>query len=213
MLENAVRICEAKFGSFVYREGDAFRMGAMHGAPPHTPTDDSAIRLSTWPRNAPWTASSARSRRSKLPIQIEAMPTLDGSRLDRYRAELGGARTILAVPMLKDDELIGAIVIYRQEVGHSPKSRSNWSELRRPGRHRHREHAPAQRAAPAHRRSLRVAGAADRDLRGAQGHRSSPGELAAGVRRHTGERDRPVRRQIWQLAAQRGRRVPNGQPV
>ena len=45
------------------------------------------------------------------------------------------------------------------------------AELRRPGRDRHREHAAAQRAAPAHRRSLRVAGAADRDLRGAQGHR------------------------------------------
>ena len=30
--------------------------------------------------------------------------------------ELGGARTVLTVPMLKDDELIGAIIIYRQEV-------------------------------------------------------------------------------------------------
>ena len=44
------------------------------------------------------------------------------------------------------------------------------AELRRPGRHRHREHAAAQRAAPAHRRSERGAGAADRDLGGAQGH-------------------------------------------
>ena len=31
-------------------------------------------------------------------------------------AKLGGARSIVAVPMLKDDELIGAIIIYRQEV-------------------------------------------------------------------------------------------------
>ena len=30
--------------------------------------------------------------------------------------ELGGYRTIAAVPMLKDDELVGAILIYRQEV-------------------------------------------------------------------------------------------------
>ncbi|MGC2823349.1 MAG: GAF domain-containing protein [Pseudolabrys sp.] len=30
--------------------------------------------------------------------------------------ELGGYRTIAAIPMLKDDELVGAIVIYRQEV-------------------------------------------------------------------------------------------------
>ena len=30
--------------------------------------------------------------------------------------KLAGARTVLAVPMLKEDELVGAIVIYRQEV-------------------------------------------------------------------------------------------------
>ena len=47
--------------------------------------------------------------------------------------------------------------------GRSPTSRSSWSELRRPGRHRHREHAPAQRAA-------RIAAAADRHRRRAQGH-------------------------------------------
>ena len=45
----------------------------------------------------------------------------DASRLSRVQpsashVELGGVRTLLGVPMLKDDELIGAIVIYRQEV-------------------------------------------------------------------------------------------------
>ena len=64
-----------------------------------------------------------------------------------------GARTVLAVPMLKENELIGVdrhlspggAAVHRQadRAGH---------ELRRAGRHRHREHAPAQRAAPAHRR-------------------------------------------------------------
>ena len=44
------------------------------------------------------------------------------------------------------------------------------AELRRPGGDRHREHAAAQRVAPAHRRSDRVAGAADRDVGGAEGH-------------------------------------------
>jgi two-component system, NtrC family, sensor kinase len=34
MLENAVRICGAKFGNLWLREGDAFRNGATHGAPP-----------------------------------------------------------------------------------------------------------------------------------------------------------------------------------
>ena len=50
-------------------------------------------------------------------------------------------------------------------------------ELCHPGRHRHREHPPAQRAAPAHRRPQRGAGAADRDLRGAASHLQFAGEL------------------------------------
>ena len=66
--------------------------------------------------------------------------------------DLGGYRTVLGVPMLKDDELVGAFVIYRQEVRpFTDKQIELVSELRRASRHRHREHAAAQRAAPAHR--------------------------------------------------------------
>ena len=58
----------------------------------------------------------------------------------------------MTVPMLKDDELIGAIVIYRQEVRpFTDKQIELVTELRRAGGHRDREHAAAQRAAPAHR--------------------------------------------------------------
>ena len=61
------------------------------------------------------------------------------------------------------------------------------AELRRPGGHRHRERAAAQRAAPAHRRSHRVAGAADGDVGGAAGHLKLARRAGAGVRRHAGE--------------------------
>ena len=49
-------------------------------------------------------------------------------------ASLGGARSDISVPMLKENELIGAIVIYRQEVRPSPTSRSNWYRTSPPRR-------------------------------------------------------------------------------
>ena len=62
------------------------------------------------------------------------------------------SHALLGVPMLKESELVGAIAIYRQEVRpFTDKQIELVTELCRPGRHRHREHAAAQRAAPAHR--------------------------------------------------------------
>src|SRR5262249_7690470 len=115
MLENAVRICGAKFGNLWLREGDAFRIGAMHDAPaayadylrrgPHRPGPETLI---------------GRLVKSREPIQVlDAMEDLAYARRDPFRVagvELGGARTLIAVPMIKENELIGAIVIFRQEV-------------------------------------------------------------------------------------------------
>ena len=63
-------------------------------------------------------------------------------------SELAGVRTLLVVPMLKEDELVGGFTIYRQEVRpFTEKQIALVQELRRPSRHRHRERAVAQRAA------------------------------------------------------------------
>ena len=56
--------------------------------------------------------------RTKEPYQvadISAVPT-HGEKLREATIKLAGARTLIALPMLKDNEVIGAIVIYRQEV-------------------------------------------------------------------------------------------------
>src|SRR5262249_52626147 len=109
MLENATRICEATFGNLLLYEGDAFRRVAMH--------------------NAPQTMVEAHQRQPT--ISLRAAPILD--RLVRTKQvvhladvaaeypnepiiRVAAARTFLAVPMLKENELIGVIGIYRQEV-------------------------------------------------------------------------------------------------
>ena len=107
--------------------------------------------------------------------------------------------------MLKEDELIGAIVIYRQEVRpFTEKQIELVHEFRCPGGHRHREHAAAQRTAPAHRRSLRGAGAADRDLGGAAGHLQLARRTAAGIRGHAGEAVRICEAKFGNLSLREG---------
>ena len=115
LLANAVRICDAKFGTLFLTEGDAFRYVALHGAPP---AFAEARRREPVTRVKPGT-TLGRVAATKKPAQtadIRAEPayTSDPERIPIM--ELAGARTILAVPMLKESQLVGAIVIYRQEV-------------------------------------------------------------------------------------------------
>ena len=115
LLANAVRICDAKFGVLFLTEGDAFRYVALHGAPP---AFAEARRREPITRVKPGT-TIGRVAATKKPAQtadIRAEPayTSDPERIPIL--ELAGARTILGVPMLKESQLVGAIVIYRQEV-------------------------------------------------------------------------------------------------
>ena len=109
ILENATRICEAKFGVLFRCEGDAVRTIAMHGAP-QSYVDER--RRNPVFRLAP-AMTLARALATKKPVQ-------DADALSQPQrgaiVNLAGARTILSVPMLKDNELVGAITIYRQEV-------------------------------------------------------------------------------------------------
>ena len=107
--------------------------------------------------------------------------------------------------MLKDDELIGVIehlspggaAVHRQADRAAGK-------FRRAGRHRHREHAAAQRAAPAHRRSQRIAGAADRDVGSAQSHLQLARRAGAVFQSILENATRICERQVRQSAACRG---------
>src|SRR5262249_16278295 len=108
MLENAVRICEAKFGALFLYENSSFRRVAMHNAP---------AALAEERERSPIVSRSA-SYLYRLPEtkQVIHVADLDAESTPSTIARLGGARTLLVVPMLKEDELIGAIGIFRQEV-------------------------------------------------------------------------------------------------
>jgi two-component system, NtrC family, sensor kinase len=111
MLANAVRICEAKFGNLVLYDGNAFRMAAILNAPA---AFAEFLRQHRRGRFLPEAGNALdrvwKSKRVIHTIDAAAEPVPSPS------AKLAGARTHIAVPMLKDNELIGAITIYRQEV-------------------------------------------------------------------------------------------------
>src|SRR5262245_21890102 len=115
MLQNAVRICGAKFGLLWLREGDAnaFRIVATHGAP-RAYVDFVRSRV-FHPEPKTGLGTLVRTKEVVRFADIAAAPTY-GDNLREATVDLAGARTLIAVPMLKDNEVIGAITIYRQEV-------------------------------------------------------------------------------------------------
>jgi GAF domain-containing protein len=108
MLENALRICEAKFGMLLRYSGGEFVAQVMVGAPPALV--DALLHKQFKP---PPGVPLARVLRTKKLVH-----TLDAAEEQHkpLSAELAGARSHIVVPLLKDDELIGAVSIYRQEV-------------------------------------------------------------------------------------------------
>ena len=109
MLENAVRICGAQFANLALYDGSKMRMAALHNAPrafeelrrsdPVIPLDRSVLGIIV---------------QTKKVAQISDM-TAEEPYASWALVKLAGARAVLAVPMLREGELVGAIVIYRTE--------------------------------------------------------------------------------------------------
>jgi signal transduction histidine kinase len=113
MLTNATRICEAAFGNLYLCEADAFRVAAAH--------HDSAAYVTARTRDPllrpPPDAPLGRLAITKQVVQVADIRTLP-SRDHPFVAPgvTAGYRTVLAIPLLKDDKLIGAFTMIRQEV-------------------------------------------------------------------------------------------------
>ena len=116
MLENAVRICDAKFGGIYRIEGDTIRLVSTHS---DVPAAYAGAR-----RFAPFRPSTkhyfGRMMAARTVLHIADTAAEEGylERRPEYVAavELGGVRTFMAVPMLKENEPIGAFLLARQEV-------------------------------------------------------------------------------------------------
>ena len=117
MLENAIKLCQAKFGALYLYDGEAFRTAALHGV---SPAFAEARREALVVRHLHPDAPAARIARTNKLIHIVDF-RLEQSYLERdprmvEAADLAGARSLVMVPMLKESRLIGAIGVYRQEV-------------------------------------------------------------------------------------------------
>ena len=110
ILDNAVRICGARFGNLALYDGSTMRLAATH--------------------NAPEEFAQGRPKDTVIPLDISPLGTVvrtnqklhvadlasEEQYSKSYLVTLAGARTMIAVPMIKEGQLVGAINIYRQEV-------------------------------------------------------------------------------------------------
>jgi GAF domain-containing protein len=119
LLANATRICGARFGSLLIYEDAAFREVALYNPPP----EFANVRQINAVWRPPPGGTLAQIVETKQFVHVEDIALrLQQAKLDKEATplveliELAGARTMLAMPMLKEDKLIGAIGIYRQEV-------------------------------------------------------------------------------------------------
>jgi signal transduction histidine kinase len=109
MLQNAIRVCDAKFGILFRYDGQLSCPVAWVDTPPAL-VELQRRRGPFRPEPGTLLARVLQTRQLAHTADYAADPKSGNA------AKLGGARSTLVVPMLKDEELVGAIIIYRQEV-------------------------------------------------------------------------------------------------
>jgi two-component system, NtrC family, sensor kinase len=115
MLAKALRLCEAASGIFWIREGERFRAVALSGL---------SQAYAEFVTREPWLPGS-RTTLARVVAQQTAMHRLDIKETDAYRegdpfavaaVELGGLRSMIAMPLIKDGIMLGSLSLYRREV-------------------------------------------------------------------------------------------------
>src|SRR6516164_11631342 len=116
MLENGTRLCEAKFGVLYLYENGGFRVVASHNIPPAFAEARRQRGTFLPPPGTPLGDTITTKQTVHVSDLSATRPYAERIETVVAAVELGGIRTTVSVPMLKDNELIGAITIYRQEV-------------------------------------------------------------------------------------------------
>ena len=113
MLENATRICGAHFGGMTLYDGNNFHNVARYNAPPAFA--DAPRTFQFHPQSGARIAIRTRQVVHVEDIRTRA-PYLEGDPAAVALADLAGGRTFVTVPLLRENEPVGVITIYRQEV-------------------------------------------------------------------------------------------------
>ena len=113
ILTNATKLCQANFGTLSLYEGDAFRIVAMHNVPP---AFAELRRREPLVRARPLLRIAETKRLLHIADYTEYVASHPADSDAATFAKLTDVRTMLGVPMLKDGGIVGAIVVYRQEV-------------------------------------------------------------------------------------------------
>ena len=114
MLDKAMRLCATAFGFMTVIDGERPRTVAARGVP----AEYAAFReRNPTPANAPISSRLRKGEAFIHTVDLKAERFYDeGEPQRRAIVDLGGARTLLAVPLMRDQAVLGAIQVYRTEV-------------------------------------------------------------------------------------------------
>jgi signal transduction histidine kinase len=117
MLAKAVALCNASFGAMWLVDGEGYRTAALHGDLPEAYVEQWRSGTLHHPKAV---IPMVRANRSRKPVHVPDMlkdkAYLEGDPLGVSVVEIAGIRTLVSVPMLKEDQAIGNITIYRKEI-------------------------------------------------------------------------------------------------